>query len=69
MVVVHDRLLTLPTVADVLAAPEPLVADIIGRGELLALEIAPGEFRVALGDLRRFIAFKRASFRPAVVND
>lgn len=59
-----STLLTFEDVARTLNAGVPLVEDLIARGELACLEIAPGEYRVPPGDLRRFINVRKRDFRP-----
>jgi len=59
-----DVLFTVPEVAQFLKADEPKILGLIARGELLALELAPGEYRVTAADLRRFVNVRRADFRP-----
>ena len=60
-----DALLTLDDVARTLNAELEIVAGLITRGELAALEISPGQYRVPPGDLRRFITVRKRDFRPA----
>jgi hypothetical protein len=59
-----STLLTLEDVARTLKAELPVVEGLVARGELAALEIAPGVYRVAIVDLRRFINVRRRDFRP-----
>jgi hypothetical protein len=59
-----EPFLTFEDVARRLNADVALVAELVTRGELSALELAPGVFRVAPGDLRRFINIRRADFIP-----
>jgi len=59
-----EPLLTLDDVARRLNADITIVAHLISLGELAALEIAPGMFRVAPSDYRRFINVRRADFVP-----
>lgn len=56
--------LTPAEVAKILKAHEPQVLDLIITGQLGALELAPGDYRVTATDLRRFINVRRADFRP-----
>ena len=58
---------TLDDVAKILNADCAGVTTLIARGELLALEIGPGELRVAPGDLRRFIIVRKRDLSHAVM--
>lgn len=62
-----NALLTFEDVARTLNADVPIVEALIARGELACLEIAPGEYRVPPGDLRRFINVRKRDFRPRPV--
>jgi len=66
-----DTVFTVAEVAQTLKIEECDALGLIVRGELGALELGPGEYRVTATDLRRFINVRRADFRrletPGVV--
>jgi excisionase family DNA binding protein len=59
-----DAVFTVAEVAKTLKVDERDALRLIVRGELGALELGPGEYRVTAADLRRFINIRRADFRP-----
>jgi excisionase family DNA binding protein len=58
-----DTVFTVAEVAKTLKVDERDALGLIVRGELGALELGPGEYRVTAADLRRFINVRRADFR------
>jgi hypothetical protein len=64
-----DTVFTVAEVAKTLKIQEPDALGLIVRGELGALELVPGEYRVTATDLRRFINVRRADFRPPSANE
>lgn len=58
-----DTVLTVAEVAQALKVGEPEALGLIVRGELGALEVSPGNYRVTATDLRRFINVRRADFQ------
>lgn len=57
-----DKLLRLEDVARLLSADLTVVERLIQSGHLAALELAPGETRVAARDYRRFVNIRRRDF-------
>jgi hypothetical protein len=57
-----ETLLTPEEVSRILATDPLVVRDLIKRGQLGALELAPGDYRVTPGDLQRFIAVRKRDF-------